>query len=44
MAQALTTLSTKPTINRVSFAVHTSLLAGFVGLVGFVASVCSHVH
>lgn len=44
MAQQQRTV-TKPraeNMQRLSFAVHASLLGGFVGLVGFVAIACHH--
>jgi hypothetical protein len=44
MVQTLTAVPAKLTIDRLSLAVHASLLASFIGLVGFVALVCSHTH
>jgi hypothetical protein len=46
MAQIVSTsLPVRTTTSRlVSFAVHASLLGGFVGLVTFVAIACHHVH
>lgn len=44
MAQSLTAVSAKSISYKLSFAVHASLLTGFLGLIGFVASACSHVH
>ena len=44
MTQALTTVTEKSMSNRMSFAVHTSLLGSFVSLVGYLAVVCHHVH
>jgi hypothetical protein len=43
MAQVAPTITASST-SKLSFAVHSSLLASFLALVGFLAVACHHVH